>query len=367
MMKFIKQEIVLVISFVFALVSCFFVTPSKAYIDYIDFRTLALLFSLMAVVVGLTESGVTDKASNFLMGKCKNLTSVFLVLVLLPFFAAMIVTNDVALITFVPFGIGVMNSLKQKKTIIPLVVIQTIAANMGSVLTPIGNPQNLYIQSNYNLSASSFVITMLPVWIISLILVGVMSLVVCRINKNKIEITDNNNGIFSVNKITLVRSLLALVMCILTVFHVVDYKITLMAVVVILFGKIFLKVDYALLVTFVCFFIFSGNVAQISQVRDFITGFVQKSSFISSLLLSQVISNVPAAVFLSSFTEDWKGLLMGVDVGGLGTPVASLASLISMKFYIKAEDADVKKYMLVFTSLNLIGIAILCLFRILVP
>lgn len=364
MLKFIKQEIVLVISFILAVVSCFLVPPSKAYIDYIDFRTLALLFCLMSVVAGLTRSGIVDKASDLMLGKCKSLMSVFIVLCVLPFFVSMIVTNDVALITFVPFGIAVMKNIKADKAIVPLVVIQTIAANMGSVLTPIGNPQNLFIQSYYHLSASEFVATMLPVWVVSFAIVIAMSIVAVKKCESSQQEINNNSKNNPVDFIYLYRSIAALIVCLLCVFDVIDYKITLMAVVVILFGNIFKKVDYALLMTFVCFFVFSGNIGSLSAVREVVTKFVQKDSFVSSLCLSQVISNVPSSVFLASFTSDWKGLLMGVDVGGLGTPVASLASLISMKFYAKSEGANMKKFMLVFMSLNIIALVVLCVLKV---
>lgn len=357
--NFVGKETVLTVSFFCAVISMFFVKPSVQYFDYIDYRTLGLLFCLMASVQGMKEGGLIERASN-LMVKQRKL--VCLMLIIVPFFAAMIITNDVVLIAFVPFAIMTLNKMNLNRAIIPVVVFQTIAANLGSSGTVIGNPQNLYIYSHYQVGMGEFTKVILPVVIIGFaVCAGAAVFLSVKYYKGSEEAAVTTESC-RINPLMTVVSLISLVFAILTVFSVVSWQVTL-GVTVVLFivggRKALTKVDYFLLLTFVCFFIFSGNIRNIEAVRELFTGFMNKSEFLTSLLSSQVISNVPSAVLLSGFTENWKPLLLGVDVGGLGTPVASLASLISFKLYSKSDNSNPGRYMLFFVASNAVILVIL--------
>lgn len=353
-----KKEAVLCISAFFAVLSMFLVSPNLGYFDYIDWRVLGLLFCLMAVVLGLQECGLfTVLAQRLLTGR-KQIRLLLLILMLLPFFSAMLVTNDVALITFVPFTILVLRMIGQSKLLIRVIVIQTIAANLGSMATPIGNPQNLYLYSSYTLTASSFFTVMIPLTIISM--VG-LSLASVWIKQETIQVTfEQKEAIQNPKMLALYLGLFLL--CLLSVFRLLSYWIVMIITVVCVFcfsRKLLLKVDYSLLFTFICFFIFAGNMGQLTMVKDFLSSLLEKNALLTSMLSSQIISNVPAAVLLSEFTQDWKSLLLGVNVGGLGTPIASLASLISLKFYLRCAEAKPIQYMGVFLLGNIIGLLIL--------
>lgn len=361
---FVKKEKVLVLAFICAVISCFFVKPNLGYIDYIDFRTLGLLFCLMTVSVGLEACGFTSDTASFLMRKCKSTKSLVPVLVLLPFFVSMLVTNDVALIAFVPFAITVLELSDARKLIIPVVVMQTLAANLGSMATPVGNPQNLFLYSKYDLSAGEFFKTVLPFAGISLVLVTVVSIYI-GVKGRKIASKSSDDDIklkeptVKNRKLVLIFCAVLFVLCLLSVFKFLDWRI-LTAITLIIFliiaPKELLKVDYCLLLTFICFFIFSGNIGKIDAVKNFVSDLMTKNAFFTSLCLSQVISNVPAAVLLSGFTDNFRDLLLGTDIGGLGTPIASLASLISLKLYSKSEGSNNGKYLAVFM---LTGVAFL--------
>lgn len=363
--KFIKKEKVLVIAFVAALISCFFVKPSMDYIGYIDVRTLVLLFCLMVVSAGLEDASFISKMAQVLMKKCKTSLSLNLVLILLPLFVAMLVTNDVALITFVPFAIAVLTKVNRKEDIIPVVVLQTIAANMGGMATPVGNPQNLYIYNYYEMSSSDFFGTVLPIAGISLLL-----LVIVAIFLGRKVISVPNEEEKKVDLKVAISCAVLFVVCLLAVFRVLKNEWILLGIVVFVMvlikPKLLLKADFFLLLTFVCFFVFAGNFGRIETVKNFVSSLMDKEPFWCATGLSQIISNVPAAVLLSNFTGDAKNLLLGVDIGGLGTPIASLASLISMKIYGKSEGANTNKYLAWFLISNVIGLVILSVAKFLI-
>lgn len=355
---FARREAVLVISFVCALLSMLAVPPDAAYAGYIDLRVLCLLFCLMAVVAGLQQCGLfTVLAQRLLTGR-KQLRLLYLALVLLPFFCSMLITNDVALITFVPFTVLVLGRIGRMEALIRVVVLQTLAANLGSMATPVGNPQNLFLCSYYGLSFGAFVRVVLPLTLVSLVALSVAAL---WTRGETIEITFPQQEHIAQPRLFLLLCLL-FVLCLLSVVHVLHYGITTAAVALclLLFARgLFARVDYALLFTFVCFFIFAGNIGRIDAVRSALELLLERSTYWTSVLASQVISNVPAAVLLSGFTDNWRALLAGVDVGGLGTPIASLASLISLKLYLRAENASLPRYLLVFTLANIAGLVLL--------
>ena len=359
--KFIHDEAVLVISFAAALVTSFFVQPSPEYLTYIDFNVLSVLFCLMLVVSGLRNAGLFNVLGQRMTEGNKKSRLLRLNLILICFFSSMFITNDVALITFVPFSIMVLNITDQKKHIIYVVAMQTVAANLGSMLTPVGNPQNLYIYSYYNVNILEFFKITAPVTAAGLVLIIIFSLLG---NNENISITfAQKENISDVKKLKLY--IILFVICILTVFHLVDYRVTFLAVLIIVLmtDRSMLKsVDYGLLGTFVNFFIFVGNMGKIDSVSRMISDLIKNKELILSILCSQVLSNVPTAVLLSSFTQNYKALILGTDIGGLGTLIASLASLISYKLYVKTEDARPIKYLAVLTIVNLLLIIALYFF-----
>ncbi len=362
---FVKKEYVLCISAFFALITMFIVPPDSEYVEYIDFRVLCLLMCLMAVVAGLKSIGVFGLLTNQLLKRTKNGHMLGISLVMLPFFSSMLVTNDVALIVFVPFTIELLNQLKLRKQIVPVIVLQTVAANLGSMATPVGNPQNLFLYSVYNLSASDFFAITLPLTAVSLIALIIASFPLLPENL-KVENTENA-------KISSKRNLLIFIglfiLSLLTVFRVLPYQAT-TAITIIVFlvfdKKRFKEIDFILLATFVCFFIISENLGRVELIREFLQRLLEKSTLLTSIGASQIISNVPAAVLLSSFTDNWKELLSGVNIGGLGTPIASLASLITLKFYLKSEEAKPLRFLMIFTVANIVGLTVLLIFSALI-
>ena len=358
LLHFWKREPVLCIAAVCAAASMAINPPSADYLNYIDWRVLALLFSLMAVVAGFQECGVFAVLAQRLLAGERRMRFVTLCLVLLPFFVSMLVTNDVALITFVPFAVLVLGLIGRTERLIYIVVLQTIAANLGSMATPVGNPQNLYLYANYELTAGQFFSTMVPLTLISL--VGLVIAALC-VKPEGIKVTFSEKAaIRSPGRLGLMAVLF--VLCLLSVFRVLPYP-ALLAVVaagMLIFDRpLFRKVDYGLLATFFCFFLFAGNVGACPPMREALTAVMAQNTALASGVTSQVISNVPAAVLLSSFTADWQGLLIGTNIGGLGTPIASLASLISMKAYLKSPGARGGRYLLAFTLANGLALAIL--------
>lgn len=359
-LEFIKREKVLVIAFIAAALSCLFVALDKQYIKYIDFRTLALLYCLMVVVAGLNKAEFFSSFAKTLLKKASNVRMLGLLLVILCFFTSMLITNDVALITFVPFAVLLLTMAGAKKQLISVVIFQTIAANLGSMLTPVGNPQNLYLYSYFNLDFIDFIKITLPIWSMSLVAVILLCF---TLPKNKINVKIDESKGFN-KKYFAIYCVLFLV-CLAVVLRVFEWYYMLLVIIVTLLifdRKTLLKCDFMLLLTFVCFFVFSGNLARIEQVNNFLNTIMNGREFLVSALASQVISNVPAAVLLANFTQNSRALLLGVNIGGLGTPVASLASLISYKLYMSSEDAKGSKYMTKFLLVNFLLLTILSVF-----
>ncbi len=355
---FIKKEVVLCISLLCAVVTMFFVPPDMQYASYIDFRVLCLLFSLMAVVAGFKAVGAFKWLTSELLSRIKNGHILGFTSVMLVFFSSMFVTNDVALLIFVPFTIGLLNELQLKKSMIPMLVIQTVAANLGSMATPVGNPQNLFLYSNYDLSIGEFFSVTLPLTVLSFLVLGAVSFFILPKQLNQSLVSGEK---ISINK-SLIIYLVLFVLCLFTVFKIVPYYITtviILATVVIIDKKLFKDIDFMLLLTFVCFFVISENLGRIDAVKDFLSSLLSKNTLLSCIGASQVISNVPAAVLLSGFTEDWRSVLAGVNIGGLGTPVASLASLITLKLYMRQKNAKSLKFIAVFSLVNVVGLLML--------
>lgn len=356
--QFMKKEAVLCISAVLAVASVFLVKPDREYIGYINFRVLGLLFSLMAVVAGLKSLKVFDIIARKLTVKCNDTRSLIFLLTGLCFFSSMLITNDVALITFVPLAVSVLAMAGAEQHIIYTVILQTIAANMGSMLTPMGNPQNLYLADFYAMSMGEFFGTTVPVCLVSGLLLALMIL---PIKREKISPSEEEQG-FQPDKRLLWLYIILGILAILSVFNVVHYlaltAVTLAAVLV-FDRKVLKQIDWFLLLTFVMFFLFVGNAARIEEIRAFLEGVTKGRELLVGVAASQIISNVPAAVMLSNFTENGRELLLGVDIGGLGTPIASLASLISYRLYAASVGSRKGKYMLEFLGINFGLLAVL--------
>lgn len=357
LLGFCKAQPVLVAAFTAAVVTMFFVPPDAEYIGYCNFGVLAELFALMIAVAGFRGIGLFEKLTSFLLKRAGRVRTLSIIFTLVCFFSSMLVTNDVALITFVPLTLLAYSRIDDERSKIVTIVLETAAANLGSMMTPVGNPQNLYIYDEFGLTPMQFVTTMLPAGIISLVMILVLSLL---IPKNVCEAKNETPTKVSGRLAAVYGALF--VLCLLTVFKVVPFWVcALAAVAAALFTdrKLLLKADYALLATFVCFFIFVGNISRIGDVGSFISGILEDREVIVSAALSQVISNVPAAVMLSGFTNNGTALLAGVNIGGLGTPIASMASLISLQFYRSTPDAKTGKFMAVFSAVNFGMLAVL--------
>lgn len=375
-----QKETVCCIAFLLAVISMCFVVPSKNYISYIDFRVLALLFCLMAVVRGFSSIGVFTRLGTMLLTHVHSLRMLSALFIFLCFFFSMLITNDVALITFVPFTILVLSMAEQKKFLIPVIVLETIAANLGSMLTPLGNPQNLYLYTISGLSIGAFVRIMLPYSFVSAILLLIFILFLPKDtvstataantanSTNTVTASNTSNVICEAVKarknprILFTAYLILFLLCLLTVLHILPYQIMFLLVLtgfLLLDYRVLKDVDYFLLLTFLCFFIFIGNMKQISLVHELISKLLVHHEVLMGIGASQIISNVPAAILLSGFTDDYSALLIGVNLGGLGTLIASLASLISFKFYTNSNGNDTRRFLGIFTLYNVIFLGVL--------
>ena len=364
--EFVKQEAVLIVACVLALISTFFVTPDEKYFEYIDFRTLGILFSLMALMAGFQSMGVFEEISRKLLNKVQNIRQLVVILTLLCFFFSMIITNDVALITFVPFTFVLFDMLGQstvQKWLIPVVILQTIAANLGSMLTPIGNPQNLYLYGKSGMAFDKFICLMLPYAALSLAILLVSSFAIGTIGNKRITVnlTPNHKEKISHKIIVYIALFFICILAVLRVLSVgIAFAITICAI-VIFDRKVLRKVDYSLLLTFVGFFIFIGNMGRLPMFSSLLQKCISGNEVITAVLTSQIVSNVPAALLLSNFSNDLSALIIGTNIGGLGTLIASMASLISYKFIAQKKNISTGKYVLCFSIANIILLAILML------
>lgn len=364
----LKENLVLVLAVVAASVSMLAVPPSSSYVGYINVPVLAILFCLMVVIGGLRESGVFAAVLARLLLRLGTMRQLAAVLVFACFFVSMWVTNDVALLTFVPFSLMALPKVTSEKQMALVIVLQTLAANLGSMCTPVGNPQNLYLYFYYAMDLPSFLTLLLPYTLVSFLL---LTLCLFRLPGTPIPIsvrlaarrTRNLPVLAPSRRLWLLGGMFFL--SLLTVAHVLDYRLTLAIVIVataLTRPRYFRYADYRLLGTFVAFFILLvGNMSQMTGFRDLLTGYLDGHEFFMALLASQVISNVPAAVLLSGFTDEAAALLLGTDIGGLGTLVASMASLISYGMYVRSYPRQQGRYLKLFSLLNLAYLLVLVL------
>ena len=347
---FLSKETVLCVAVILAAVSCFFVPPSMEYISYIDWDTLALLFSLMAVMRGFQKVGLFESMGGLLIGRVNTSMGVMLILVFLPFVFSMLVTNDVALVTFVPFGLIVLRMADMEKWAVRMVVLQTAAANLGSMLTPMGNPQNLYLYARSGMGFGEFCMLMLPYVLVSGGCILALAAVGRRVRISQTAVSGRMGGMAY-----FLCCIAGFAGCLLGIFKVIPPVIIAAAIFVFLLftdRKLLISVDYSLLGTFTAFFIFIGNIGRMPAFCSFLQKIIEGREVVTAVAASQVISNVPTALLLSGFTENVKALIVGTNLGGLGTLIASMASLISYKQVASQIPGEKKRYFGWFTVAN---------------
>ena len=358
---FFRQESVLCISALCAVATMFLVPPDGEYLSYIDLKTLCLLMCLMIVVAGVQACGAFRWLTVQMLRLSSSGRVLGVLLVWLPFFSAMLVTNDVALLVFVPFTLALLTEAGCGKAAVPMLVLQTVAANLGSMATPVGNPQNLYLYAFYTLEAGEFFSLVLPLTLVSLV---ALTLAALPVLPRSIRTPELERAALDGRKLSFFAVLFLI--CLLTVFRIVHYGIMtalVLAAIAVADRKLLKKLDAALLATFVCFFIVSGNLGRVDAVRTFLQSLLERNALLTAVGTSQIISNVPAAVLLSGFTGNWQAMLAGVNIGGLGTPIASLASLITLKLYLRHPGARAGRVLAVFTVANVAGLVILLAFQ----
>ena len=352
-----RRETVLCIAGILAVISLFLVPPSAAYLDYIDWDTLALLFALMAVVKGFQKGGLFLWLGNRLLRRTATSRAMLFLLVFLPFFFSMLVTNDVALITFVPFGLIVLHLSGRGELAVPLVVLQTAAANLGSMLTPMGNPQNLYLYTQSGMGFADLCLLMLPYVLLSALC---LTVIILLLPSGAVSQVTMEAGLGS--RRVLLLSALGFALCLGSIFKLIPPLAVAAAVggfLLLTDRKLLASVDYALLGTFIAFFVFIGNLGAVEGFRNFLASILAGHEVVVSVLASQAISNVPAALLLSGFSRQWEGLIVGCNLGGLGTLIASMASLISYKFIAREHPQRKGAYLVWFTLCNVALLAVL--------
>ena len=347
--KFIQKNVVMVIALLAAVCTCLFVPFDKAYLGYFDFKTLSCLFCVLAVVCALKNIDFFYLLARKIVQYFKTMRMSILALVYITFLGSMLIANDMALLTFLPLGYFVLDATGQKKYMAFTFIMQNIAANLGGMLTPFGNPQNLYLYTAFQIPNSEFIQIMTPPFVISVMLITVCCLFVkaepLSLPEEKLQLQPGRTVLY----------LLLFALSIAIVFRGIPYWIGLIVIPsVLLFmdRKALKMVDYPLLFTFVFFFVFSGNMARIDTVRNFFSLLLEKSTLLVSVLSCQVISNVPSAILLSQFTNNYKELLLGVNIGGVGTLIASLASLITFREYAKHNPDKIMYYIETFSLYN---------------
>lgn len=360
---FIRKNVVMVVALLAALLTCFIVPPDGEYIGYFDFKTLSCLFCVLAVVCALKNIRFFYILAHKLIQLAKNARMGILVLVYVTFIGSMLIANDMALLTFLPLGYIMLTATHKEKYMAFTFIMQNIAANLGGMLTPFGNPQNLFLYTKFSIPNGEFMGIMAPPFVLSVLLITL-----CCIIFVKPEPLSLDEVIPSFNKKRAVVYLLLFALAIACVFRGIPYwtgLIIIPAVLIFMDRWALATVDYPLLLTFVFFFIFSGNMSRIEAVRDFFSALLEKSTLVVSTLSCQFISNVPSAILLSQFTDNYRELLVGVNIGGAGTLIASLASLITFREYVLHNPGKTKSYVLKFSAYNFAFLAVLLCFMLL--
>lgn len=362
--SFVRKNTVTAVAFIAALVTVFVVPPDSEYIGYFDFKTLTCLFCVLAVVCALKNISFFYILAKKIVRLFKNARKCILALVYITFIGSMLIANDMALLTFLPLGYFVLNATGKDKYMAFTFIMQNIAANLGGMLTPFGNPQNLYLYTKFEIGNSEFIKIMAPPFVLSVLLITACCIIFVKNEPLEVE---NDSGTLPPLRTTVY--LILFVLAIAIVFRGIPYWIGLIiipAVIMFFDPKALLKVDYPLLLTFVFFFIFSGNMARIEVIREFFSMLLEKSTLIFSVISCQFISNVPSAILLSQFTDNYRDLLVGVNIGGVGTLISSLASLITLREYSKHNKGKVGKYVKQFSIFNFAFLFLLAGFMLLI-
>ncbi len=355
--RFVRQNTVLAIALAVAFVTSLVIPPDAEYLGYFDFKTLTCLFCTLACICALRNIRFFVTLARRIIKLCKNAKLCVLTLVYITFIGSMFLANDMALLTFLPLGFMVLQSAKQEKYLAFTFVMQNIAANLGGMLTPFGNPQNLYIYSKFNIPTGEFMSIMAFPFVVAIAVITLCCLIFVK--KEPLAVEDDD---VQIDPFRAVIYLALFALSIIIVFRWIPYWIGLL---VVPFALIFLdrdalkKVDYPLLLTFCAFFVFAGNMARIPLVKEIFSFLLEKNTLVVSALSCQVISNVPSAVLLSQFTENYRELLLGVNIGGAGTLIASLASLITFREYTKHYPEKTGKYIALFSVCNFGMLALL--------
>lgn len=347
---FVKQNIVMLIALLAAIVTSCIVPPDKEYIGYLDFKTLTCLFCVLAVVCALKNIKFFYILALKIVQVFKNARISVLALVYITFIGSMLIANDMALLTFLPLGYLVLTTTGKRKYMAVTFILQNIAANLGGMLTPFGNPQNLYLYTKFEIPTLEFMSIMAPPFLLSILLITLCCIIFVKsepleLQKEEVKLDPKRTVLY----------LILFALSIIIVFRVIPYWIGLIIIPVVLLivdRKALLMVDYSLLLTFVFFFIFAGNMARIDAVRNVFSGLLEKNTLLVSVFSCQIISNVPSAILLSQFTGNYRDLLVGVNIGGVGTLISSLASLITFREYVKLNPGKGKFYVLVFSLFN---------------
>lgn len=354
---FISKNLIMCIAFVAAVITSVIVPVDRQYIGYFDFKTLTCLFCVLAVVCALKNIKFFYILADKIVRVFKNAKICVLALVYITFIGSMLIANDMALLTFLPLGYFVLTAASKRKYMAFTFIMQNIAANLGGMLTPFGNPQNLYLYSKYNIPNLEFISIMALPFLFSIIIITVCCLIFVKSEPLKLK---DEAMLLNKKRTALYLTLFAL--SIVIVFRVIPYWVGLIIIppVLLVFDRKALKsVDYGLLFTFVFFFIFAGNMARIDIVRDLFSSLLNKNTLLVSIASCQFISNVPSAILLSQFTENYKDLLVGVNIGGVGTLISSLASLITFREYVKHNPGKTRYYIAIFSAFNFAFLIIL--------
>jgi len=359
LIRFLKNNTVMVIALCAAVITSFIVTPDRQYYNYFDLKTLTCLFCVLAIVGALRNINFFYILARKIVKCFGNMRLCVLALVYITFIGSMLIANDMALLTFLPLGYFVLNATKKQKYMAFTFIMQNIAANLGGMLTPFGNPQNLYLYSKFNIPTGEFMRIMAPPFALAVTMITVCCLFV---KKERISVPDEP---IKLDPVKTSVYLAAFALAIVIVFRGIPYWIGLIVIPLVLLifdRKALLEVDYPLLLTFVFFFIFAGNMARIPAVGRLFGGLLERNTLVFSVLSCQVISNVPSAILLSQFTIDYPALLVGVNIGGTGTLIASLASLITFREYTRHNPTRKLYYIKLFSAFNFGFLIILTLF-----
>jgi Na+/H+ antiporter NhaD/arsenite permease-like protein len=361
-MGFVKKNYLLVISAFLAFISILLV-PFETVLSY-DYgrilKTICTLLFFLLIVAGLKECNVLNKIAQKALSNIKTTTALCLVLIFLPFFSAMLFSNDVSLLTFVPISITILRAADMKRLMISVVVLQTAAANLGSYLTPIGNPHNMYIfnlNDYYGFSLSEYEMALIPI-----VAVGTVALLAMTMMLKKKPLTFNLGETEIENRKAVYVLMALFVLSVITVLNVVPFYVTLLiivATVLVLMPKVFVKVDYSILFIFFFLFVFASGITNLETIRDGLVGLMEWDPMLTTVIVSQFTSNVPSTILLQPFTSDWAAVLVGADIGGFGTPIASMASIISLKLYLNEKDSSFRSYIAVFAIVNITILALL--------